>query len=295
MEVRVKIIAEMTKCYPGTHLEALNRVRELANNRGVRIEDVYVIASADQSAAREEFQGAHWNEVVSDRLQVHIATRKLLTDLCSNTADGETILVLSYDGAVLRAANEQRWNGVSVTGMPFSSVRTLDSDAGAARNRPRPGSWPFHGLIDLPCALHTLVKALQNRGSTSLESHMKSTDVRPAMAALDKRFAGNGGSTGTAGLVSALIRNAEAQGIIEVDRTFMPQTPLIWLKMAGASVPLPSVPGNQVEKPHHAQVIESPKPSAPIEHRSRKLEGFLRAQGMGPFVEARMAMYDAIG
>jgi hypothetical protein len=319
----VKIIADLTKCHPGTHSETLARVLELAAQRTVHDGDIFVIVRADQSSARSDYPRlTNWREVAADRFHANLAVRSLLNEL-NATGANDPVLILSYDGVILGIVGEHGWPALQMTSMPFSALRRL-----AATNVDRSGEasvWPHQQLVELDTALATMKTVLEARKSTSIQSHVKATELRPAMALIDKRFAGKAILNGTAGLITKLIRIAESRGLIEVDRHVMPKTPLVWLKSQSPPISSASKPAeqtNNVGVPNAAffgtgeaacanQLEASPLPpavvpvgqteppsrtsgAAPVEHRSRKLEEALRSSGMGPFRDARLAMYDAI-
>jgi len=111
------------------------------------------------------------------------------------------------------------------------------------------------------------------------------------MAMIDQRLAGNGQTTGSSGLVSTLIRIAEARGLIEVDRTANSKNPLIWPSRDTSAAPRSrsecvTLNGSTGEKPN-----DSPDQ---IQHRSRQFESLLKPAGMEPLTDARRALYDAI-
>jgi hypothetical protein len=160
-------------------------------------------------------------------------------------------------------------------------------------------------LIPLSDALDVLARVLRNRGSYSIENHFKSTELRPAMAAIDPRFVGNGMQTGTAGMMSALIAIAEERQIISVDRTMLAHNALIWLREtpnpttevhvatgAATSAAATTAPAVTERAPQPLMPPSGGAEDSP--HRSRRLEVFLKTKGMGPYTVARLAMYDAI-
>jgi len=160
----MRIVAELTKAFAGSHEDILEQIQALAAEQKVDDRDVHIVARADQLAAKPRFSPEwNWREGGSEGLQANLAVRRVLAQIGTSN-DSSEIILLSYDGTVLRIANEPAGQQASrITAMPLSTLRSQRTPAGAGRlagstgNEPR---WTFDAVIELPVALDLLQNAL---------------------------------------------------------------------------------------------------------------------------------------
>jgi hypothetical protein len=303
--METRIIFDLASCFAGGEAEAIEVTRRYAASQAVPDEHLHVVLRPDQQAVPEI--PASWRRELSERIGVPYVARRMVEGMLSPT-NPIRIHVMSFNSVVLRPLQQFRYGGVEVQTVHLGALRHIFQDRSLriADGEPR---WAFDQVAPLEDAIRVLQKVLEGRGATSRASAPRVTDIRPAMAFVDGRFAGKGLLTGTSGMMTMLVQIAERRGIVEVDRQSTMGNFFVWLRSsASASVVKPAAPvspavsldpraddrvaaAESLGEPSVASESVDQAPSRDIEYRSRVLEGHLKASGYGPYAIGREAIW----
>ncbi len=319
----LKVIGDLTRCYPQREHEALDAVRQFCIARQIPNQDVILIGRVDQRHIVNRF-AAQWCDAQSVLEGANVVS-SLLAQI-SRSGTHQQVAVVSYNGATLKGASQ--WgmvNGLQVQTNSFTNLNSGVSTVGPCAVG-KPKSWTFDHVIGEEQAVESLREALLRNGCTSQQNGIRQTDLRPLLAAQDRRFRREGTAleTRTTGMIGTLIKRAEARGVVCVNWAQSPN-PAVWLcdgvgtsepvnQATAATVATMTVSEPNSQPPASCVASDGRAASTPLiptasltdrvageakkdaepYYRSKEMERLVRKHKMGPYAVCRLAMYEAI-
>lgn len=265
---KILVLADLTRAYPGSLHEVIARnaifrdssfdleichtpsqLAELTNTSNIPLIEI----------AKESDVGQRVVDILKERLQA-------APELHVNVISFNTFVLRSSEQ--LDAADRNRvrllpWSQASRIERPFGEdIQQIDS---------KNNHWPLP-TISLDDALKILEQVLNERKAHNEQSAIRKTTIRGLISTKEPKFTKS--ATGDVkGIISVLIAQAEAKGLVTLNRGADANNPTLWLA-----------------KPHEASTSQTKLPMATPEPFADILKGL----GMGPFPNFRDDMYDAM-
>lgn len=304
------LVADFTRCFPNTETQSLSSLRTYMSATSFSQDTLVPVIRDDQTALSVLLKSESHLRRVPTTGHAEQAVRNLIAECAS--AGHRKITVVSYNGILLQSAQQTgSSHDIIIVTKSFSNLCGVNASY----------SWRFDHISSLDDAVETLRAGLASHRVGSV----RKTDIRALLAQQDERFdfRGNAAASGTTGMVSMLLHEAQKRGIIRLEETTGPNP---WVQLVRSSKhaaiasprpisdgtsalaapvedrhsrddvpPLPA-PTKSSAEPRLAVVDESAveAETTETEHRSRRMEQKIREANMGPFVTCRLACYASI-